>query len=85
MINKVFAVKDIKVGAFMAPFFMRSKGEAIRAFTDFANDGQSMPSKHPEDFCLYEIGTWDDDTGSLVSIPMESLGLAADFVRSKDG
>lgn len=84
-ILKVYSVKDAKVGAFMAPFFMRSKGEAIRAFTDLVNDPQSMVAKHPEDYCLYEIGTWDEELGKILSIPLDSLGLATDFMRSKDG
>lgn len=65
----IFAVKDLAVQAFGIPFFVRSKGEAIRSFTDEANGKGSANSAihaHPEDYELYELGVYDDEDAALV-------------------
>lgn len=62
---KVFTVRDSKVEAYLQPFFMRSYGEAERAFRTVMNNPEHQMSKHPEDFSLYEIGDYDDNTGII--------------------
>lgn len=65
MKQKVFVVFDSKVEAYMTPFFCRSKGEALRSWETACNDGQSMMSKHPADYTLFESGEYDDATGRI--------------------
>lgn len=60
MILKLFSVFDSKVEAYMQPFFMASRGAAIRAFIDTASDSNSMICKHPGDYTLFELGSFDD-------------------------
>lgn len=62
---KVFVVYDAKVEAYMQPFVLRSKGEAIRSWEEVCNDGQSAMSKHPQDFTLFETAEFDEATGRL--------------------
>lgn len=84
MINRVFAVYDSKALAYLQPFFSESVGSAVRAFGDAANESGSPLSKHPGDYQLYEIGTFDNLTGMLTAIvPMKLLGCALDFVTVK--
>lgn len=59
------AVLDTKVGAYAPPFFVRSKAEAIRSFLDACKDPQVSISKHPEDYRLFLVGSFDDLTGHL--------------------
>lgn len=66
---KLFAVYDHKVGAYMAPFTMRSSGEAERAFRDTVNDPSTVFYKHAEDFTLFRIGWFGVSTGCLVAPP----------------
>ena len=47
-----FTVFDSAVGAHIMPFFMRSNGEAVRAFTAEVNNPQSNIFKSPKDFTL---------------------------------
>lgn len=61
----LFSVMDTKVGAFAAPFICRTKGEAIRSFTEARRDQNSMVSKHPADYRLYCIGEFDDGQGII--------------------
>lgn len=83
MIRKVFSVYDSKVEAFLQPFFMHTKGEAIRGFTEIVNDPNHQFSKYPADYTLFELGNYDDSNGSIVTFPTPvSLGLALEFVRS---
>lgn len=80
MILKVFSVRDDKAALFMSPFFFSAVGQAVRAFSDLVNDASSMVGRHPEDFGLFEIGAFDDNSGKLESLPAPKLlGRASDF------
>lgn len=78
---QVYAVKDLKVCAYMQPFMQNAKGQALRTFGDTVADKTTMFSKHPEDFELYHIADYDDATGKYVcpDIP-ELCARAIDFV-----
>lgn len=79
---KVYSVFDSKVGAFMHPFFMRSRGEALRGWIDAVNDPQTQFNKHPEDFSLMELGEYDERTGKFANeITPVSLGVGVEFIR----
>jgi len=67
MIYKIFSVHDTKVQAFMPPFVMRSKGEAVRSFTDAVQDHSGTFCKHPEDYALWQLGEFDDQGGEIKS------------------
>ncbi|UIB81480.1 nonstructural protein [Flyfo microvirus Tbat2_160] len=82
MILKIFTIYDSKVEAYMQPFFMQSKGAALRAFTDTISDRSTQFSKHPQDFTLFEIGEYDDSTGTLLNYDAKiSLGVAVEFQK----
>lgn len=77
MLTQVFAVFDTKVGSFAQPFFSPTSASAIRSFQDAAADPSTTLSKHPSDFHLYHLGTFDDETGAFSPIKPVSLGTAA--------
>jgi len=82
MLMKVFSVYDSAAGAYLQPFFMASRGQAIRAFTDLVNDGTHSFAKHADDYTLFELGTYDDSSGKLVSHDTpQSLGVAVEYVK----
>lgn len=58
----MFSVRDRSADAFGVPHFQVSRGAAIRGFTDEVNrsDAQNILFRHPEDFDLYELGSFDD-------------------------
>lgn len=66
---KLLAVtcRDRKVDSFGQPIFAQSRGAAIRSFSDEINRAapENMLYQHPGDFDLYELGTYDTDTGKL--------------------
>lgn len=80
MLLKVFSVLDTKGDVFMAPFFMHATGQAVRAFSDLANDSQSLVARHPGDYRLTCIGEFDDSTGRLMPYEqIQQLGYASDY------
>lgn len=61
---EVFAVLDQQAGAFMRPMFLQSRGVAMRVVGDAVNsktEGELLAS-HPEDFRLFRLGEWDDQS-----------------------
>lgn len=80
MLLKVYSVFDMKANAFGQPFFFHQHGQAMRAIMDATSDPQSMLSRHPADFALYCIGTWDDQTGRLECQAPDHLGLVVSFL-----
>lgn len=58
-----FAVHDDAVAAYMQPFFAPANGAAIRSFLDASANPDSPLSKHPQDYRLYRVGAFDDNTG----------------------
>lgn len=84
MILRVFAIYDSKAEAFLQPFFMRQKGEAIRAFSDSVNDVKSNFNKYPEDFTLFEFGVFNDDSGVFEMLPTGVSVIKAIEVIKRD-
>lgn len=74
-----FSIRDAKAEAFMRPFFAPTKGLATRSFADLVNSGNGEPvAKHPDDFCLFHVGEFDELTGEFVSLDQPvSMGMAS--------
>lgn len=83
MILRAFSVHDVRADIFNVPFFKRSIGEAIRDFTELANDEQSLVSKYPSDYRLLVVGSFNDQDGSFVTEQPTNLGFASDFKRAQ--
>ncbi|QCS36309.1 nonstructural protein [Capybara microvirus Cap1_SP_228] len=62
----VFSVHDTKVGAYANPFFVRTRGEAVRSFSDACQDDSLPFKRHPGDYVLYLVGSWDETSGRIV-------------------
>lgn len=73
---QICSVRDAAVGAFMQPFFAKSKQEAMRSFGDAVIDPKMEFIKHPNDYSLHFIGEWDD-LGKLTVLPQSELLLEA--------
>lgn len=75
MILYVVSVFDQAVGAFGRPIFVPATGQAVRSFSDEVNSSppNSDLSKHPEDFSLYALGSYDDLSGSFSNLSKPEL------------
>jgi len=63
--QKIFTVYDEKAEAYLPPFFLNTNGEAIRAITDCVNDLKHQFGKHPSDYTLFSLGTYDPQSGTF--------------------
>lgn len=80
MILKVFSVFDSKLQVFNTPFFSRSVADATRSFSDLVRDSRTTVGQHPEDFFLYEIGLYSDETGEIDGSTPNQVAAATAFV-----
>lgn len=67
MKQNMYCVWDVKALAFNNPFYSNHDGQAIRSFSDEVSRPDSMLNKHPEDFKLFRIGSFDPVTGMVES------------------
>lgn len=70
MIKVVCGVRDSAAQVYGQPWFVPSTGVAVRGFSDAVrgSDKNDLTS-HPEDFTLFQLGTFDDETGKFVNLP----------------
>lgn len=68
METRIYSIRDQKSEIFNLPFHKKTHGEAERDFRSLVNDKNSMVHKYPEDFDLYYIGDYDDNTGRITPL-----------------
>lgn len=69
----VCSVFDSALGSYANPFAVPTAAFAERSFHDEVNNAKSPMYVHPDDFSLYMIGHFDQDTGRLE--PMDAMML----------
>lgn len=62
----VCALRDDVAELYMAPVFVPTLATLYRDLREAARPGQDNPiAKHPGDFTVYQLGTYDDESGRL--------------------
>lgn len=79
-----YSVRDSKAERYISPFYAPTRAVAQRMFETAANTPGENFNAHSGDFTLFEIGTFDDETGILTpnANGHHNLGLAADYVKA---
>lgn len=77
----ICSIWDSKAEVFSQPMFFQAKGQAVRSFSDAVNEEGNF-KKHPEDFTLFVLGEFDDNTGLISAQPPETLGNGVQYVTS---
>lgn len=75
MIYPIYSINDALIG-FQSPTIMNNDAFAMRSFKE-SFDGV----KNPQDYSLWKIGSFDTDTGELISCVPEIVCRANDFVK----
>lgn len=75
MIMQVFAVKDRALEAHMRPWFAFTTGQAIRMFSDEVNNPTSDMHKHPDDYDLWHLGSWNDENANFTNVKNEQIAM----------
>lgn len=80
MLKLLYTVYDCKTLIYSPPFAHINDAEATRTLTDTLEDPNTMLHKHPMDYALYRLGTFNDGTGEfdLHNRPMLVCSIAPD-------
>lgn len=80
MKHYIFSIHDQKAEAFIAPFTLPKMAMAVRSFKHCVNSPEHQFGAHPQDFTLFVLGVFDDNTGKFdISTAPESLGNGVEF------
>lgn len=83
MQQRIYTIYDSKAEAYLKPFFTTTKGLALRSFIDESNKPGSTLNMYPADYTLFELGTFEDDTGQITMHKAhENLGTALEHIRT---
>ena len=81
MIHKIFTVYDVAAEAYLPPFMLHQQGMAIREFQNMCNDQQHRFGANPEDYILFELGTFDDETAEYETHEPLSVANGIEMLR----
>lgn len=82
MTSELFCVLDAVAKRFVDPFPAPTTEYAIRGFKDACGEQGHEFQKHPEDYGLYHIGTFDAELGVIVALDPRKIASAMSFVGS---
>jgi hypothetical protein len=68
MKSLIFTIYDVKAEAFLQPFFMPTKGQAVRAIKDLLFNPDHSFSRYPEDYTLFYMGEYSDTNGAFTTL-----------------
>lgn len=63
MIVNAYSIYDLKSLVFHNPFYAPTNGAALRIVQDVANDLNTSIGRHPQDYVLYRVGSYNDADG----------------------
>lgn len=72
---KILAPYDKKTGLYDRPFLVRHVNEALREWGIVCKDPKTKYGLNPEDFDLYMVGEFDDETGEV--LPAKPMHLSS--------
>lgn len=71
----IYTVNDLASQTYLKPFCFATDRDAIEGFKHVCNDDETPYSKHPQDFNLISLGSFDERTG-LLSVSDEKMCVA---------
>lgn len=81
MIHSLVSIFDIKTGTFSKPVACPAEGAGVRAFGDAVNDPSVEYNKHPEDYSIWIVGTFNDQTGEFDTFVPRQLAQAVALLK----
>lgn len=78
---KIFTLYDKKAEAYFTPFFSKNENTAIRQLAYTANqEGQEL-HVHAEDYHLFEIGEYDEQTGKIKPVNPAHICCVLELIK----
>ncbi|AXH73988.1 MAG: nonstructural protein [Microviridae sp.] len=83
MILTVCSVRDRATDSYGNPMFVVAPGQAVRGFADEINRNapENQLFKHPADFDLFVLGTFNTDTGLFDCGVPRQIAIGKDMVN----
>lgn len=81
----ILSVWDSAAAVFGMPNFVPTIGSAVRSFGDEVQREarDNVLNQHPEDFMLYKLGTYDDNTGLFDTGVPDLVSRGVDFAVAR--
>jgi len=76
---RIYSIYDTKAEQYGNPVYCRTDAEARRQFGVVAQDQTTEIGKHPEDFLLFRLGTWDPENGTIKTEAGTCIAKAIEF------
>lgn len=81
----IFVIKDRAIDGYGDPFAQPSSQHAMRWFRDLVNQADTPFAKHPDDYDLYSIGIYNEQTAELVKLDVPLMqARGKDLVYPKE-
>lgn len=61
----IYCIYDSKAEAYNDPVYFQNDQVAMRAAVDLVSQGDNQIRNHPQDFTLFKIGEYDDETAQI--------------------
>lgn len=75
----VYTVYDVKAELYLTPFFERNDATALRSFKQACTDPSHGFCRHAEDYTLFRIGEFNEETAKLTDTVLTPLARAIEF------
>lgn len=82
MIKNIYVIYDATAQLFHTPFYMNDDNVCRRSMKDIVNDPNSEVHRHPEDFSVWLLGTYNP-TNANIELLAEQTKLC-EFSELKD-
>ena len=84
MLHRMYTVFDVKSELHSTPILLATEMQALRSFTNMANDPSNDVGRNPEDYSLWWIADYEDTTGTVIALPTKKcVAHAIDMRKSK--
>ena len=84
MIHKIFTIYDNKAMAYLPPFFLHRTEMALRTFSDCVNSKDHQFGRHPADYNIFELGTYDDEHAKITEYTApKNLGNGLEYTKQE--
>lgn len=79
----IVTVKDRALDTYNNPFTTSTTAQAVRTFADEINSdpNRSAVALHPDDYDLYIVGYYDEQSGQIQPTPTELVVRGKDLIR----
>lgn len=80
-IFELCAVRDSALAAFASVMTFQTVAAGVRSFRDEVQRAESPMHAHPEDYELWRLGQYDEDTGEITPCRPEMVVRAKDLME----